>query len=65
MNGQLRDQAIFDFSFPRSKLRFRPPTPAELARLAGSDWDVARLGAALIRVALSKDAADEIKHSAG
>jgi HupE / UreJ protein len=25
------DQAIFDFSFPRATLRFRPPTPAEVA----------------------------------
>lgn len=31
VNGQLRDQAIFDFSFPRSTLRFRPPTRSEIA----------------------------------
>lgn len=29
--GERRDQAIFDFSFPRATLRFRPPTPAEIA----------------------------------
>jgi hypothetical protein len=26
-----RDQALFDVSFPRATLRFRPPTPAEVA----------------------------------
>jgi hypothetical protein len=31
VNGPRRDQAIFDFSFPRATLRFRPPTPAEVA----------------------------------
>jgi len=31
VNGGRRDQAIFDFSFPRASLRFRPPTPAEVA----------------------------------
>jgi hypothetical protein len=31
MNGGRRDQAIFDFSFPRATLRFRPPTAAEIA----------------------------------
>ena len=30
VNGERRDQAIFDFSFPRSTLRFRPPTAAEI-----------------------------------
>jgi hypothetical protein len=30
VNGGLRDQAIFDFSFPRATLRFRPPTAAEV-----------------------------------
>jgi HupE/UreJ protein len=29
--GDRRDQAIFDFSFPRATLRFKPPTPAEIA----------------------------------
>jgi hypothetical protein len=29
--GGKRDQAIFDRSFPRATLRFRPPTPAEIA----------------------------------
>jgi hypothetical protein len=31
INGERRDQAVFDFSFPRATLRFRPPTPAEIA----------------------------------
>jgi hypothetical protein len=31
INGDRRDQAIFDFSFPKATLRFRPPTPAEIA----------------------------------
>jgi len=30
VNGERRDQAIFDFSFPRATLRFRPPTAAEI-----------------------------------
>ena len=30
VNGDRRDQAIFDFSFPRATLRFRPPTAAEI-----------------------------------
>ncbi len=30
-NGDRRDQAIFDFSFSKATLRFRPPTPAEIA----------------------------------
>jgi len=29
--GGKQDQAIFDFSFSRATLRFRPPTPAEIA----------------------------------
>ena len=29
--GGLRDQAIFDFSFQKATLRFRPPTPVEIA----------------------------------
>lgn len=29
--GERRDQAIFDFSFPRATLRFKPPTRAEIA----------------------------------
>jgi endonuclease III len=41
-----------------------PGDPGRLARLAGSGQDVARLGAALIRVARSKDAAEEIKRAA-
>ncbi len=30
-NGGKRDQAVFDFSFPRATLRFRPPTVLETA----------------------------------
>jgi hypothetical protein len=30
-NGGKRDQALFDISFPRATLRFRPPTPLETA----------------------------------
>jgi endonuclease III len=41
-----------------------PADPGRLARLAGSDKEVARLGAALIRVARSKDAAEEIMRAA-
>jgi len=29
--GERRDQAIFDFSFPKATLRFRPPTRMEIA----------------------------------
>ena len=31
MMGERRDQAIFDFSFSKASLRFRPPTYAEIA----------------------------------
>ena len=31
VNGERRDQAIFDFSFPKATLRFRPPTSTEIA----------------------------------
>src|SRR5882762_5617564 len=31
VNGDRRDQALFDFSFPKATLRFRPPTPTETA----------------------------------
>jgi endonuclease III len=41
-----------------------PADPGQLAGLAGSGQDVARLGAALIRVSRSKDAAEEIKRAA-
>jgi endonuclease III len=41
-----------------------PADVAELAGLAGSGKDLARLAAALIRVSLSKDAAGEIKRTA-
>jgi endonuclease III len=41
------------------------PTDAEeLAKLAGSERELARLAAALIRVTLSKTAADEVKQAA-
>jgi hypothetical protein len=40
-NGDRRDQALFDFSFPRATLRFRPPTSAEIA--------VTELGAGAMR----------------
>lgn len=29
--GEKKDQAVFDLSFPRAALRFRPPTPLEIA----------------------------------
>lgn len=41
-----------------------PAGPGQLTKLAGSDQDVARLGAALIRVSRSKDATEEIKRAA-
>ena len=44
-NGQRRDQAIFDFSFPRATLRFRPPTPAEVAATEFGAGVVRALGA--------------------
>jgi len=31
VNRDKRDQALFDFSFAKATLRFRPPTPAEVA----------------------------------
>lgn len=31
VNGKRRDQAIFDLSFSKATLRFRPPTPVEIA----------------------------------
>jgi len=43
VNGDRRDQAIFDFSFPRATLRFRPPTAAEIR--------VTELGAGAMRAA--------------
>jgi endonuclease III len=41
-----------------------PADAGELASLAGSEEDLARLGAALIRISLSKEAAEEIKRAA-
>jgi hypothetical protein len=40
-NGRKHDQALFDISFPRATLRFRPPTPLETA--------VAQLGGGAMR----------------
>ncbi len=40
------DQAIFDFSFPRATLRFRPPTPAEIAATESGAGFVRALGGA-------------------
>lgn len=36
VNGGKRDQAIFDFSFPRAALRFRPPSAFETAVSQGA-----------------------------
>ena len=45
--------------------RARPPTGRDaLARLAGSDRDLARLAAALVRVTLTKNAADQVRQAA-
>ena len=41
-----------------------PADTASLARLAGSNTELARLAAALVRVSLSKDAAAEVKQAA-
>jgi endonuclease III len=41
-----------------------PTDPEQLARLAGSAQDLARLSAALIRVSNNKDAAEEVKQAA-
>lgn len=41
VNGERRDQAIFDLSFSKATLRFRPPTPAEIA--------IAESGAGIMR----------------
>ena len=41
VNGERRDQALFDFSFPKATLRFRPPTPTETV--------VTELGAGVMR----------------
>ena len=40
-NGGKRDQALFDISFPRATLRFRPPSAAEIA--------ATQIGAGLMR----------------
>jgi endonuclease III len=40
-----------------------PDDPEALARVAGSDQELARLAAALIRVTLTKDAAGEVKQA--
>jgi len=41
--GERRDQAIFDLSFSKATLRFRPPTPAEIA--------ITECGAGIMRAA--------------
>ena len=41
--GERRDQAIFDLSFPKATLRFRPPTPTEIA--------ITECGAGIMRAA--------------
>ena len=44
MDGK-RDQALFDISFPRATLRFRPPTPAEVAAEEAGAGALRALGA--------------------
>ena len=44
--GGKRDEAIFDLGFTRSTLRFRPPTPAEIAITQGGAGAVRALGGA-------------------
>ncbi len=45
--GAKRDQGVFDISFPRSTLRFRPPTPAEVAATEAGEGFVRALGGAV------------------
>jgi hypothetical protein len=47
-NGGKRDQALFDISFPRATLRFRPPTPLETAFTQAAGGFLRSLGAAQI-----------------
>jgi hypothetical protein len=49
VNGERRDQAIFDFSFPRSTLRFRPPTAAEI-RVTEFGAGAMRAGGGIVQV---------------
>jgi hypothetical protein len=45
-NGAKRDQALFDISFPRAALRFRPPTPLETAVTQAGGGALRALGGA-------------------
>ena len=45
-NGGKRDQALFDISFPRATLRFRPPTALETAMTQAGGGAVRSLGGA-------------------
>lgn len=45
--GGKRDQGVFDISFPRSTLKFRPTTPAELAITEMGEGFVRALGGAV------------------
>jgi hypothetical protein len=45
-NGAKRDQALFDISFPRATLRFRPPTPLETAIAQSGGGALRALGGA-------------------
>lgn len=45
-NGEKRDQALFDISFPRATLRFRPPTGLETAMTEGGAGAVRAFGGA-------------------
>ncbi len=44
--GGKRDQGVFDISFPRATLKFRPPTPAEVAFTEAGEGAVRALGGA-------------------
>jgi hypothetical protein len=43
-NGDKRDQGVFDISFSRTTLRFRPPTPAEIAAEEAGEGCMRALG---------------------
>jgi hypothetical protein len=45
-NGAKHDQALFDISFPRATLRFRPPTPLETAITQSGGGALRALGGA-------------------
>jgi HupE / UreJ protein len=44
--GAKRDQGVFDISFPRATLKFRPPTPAEVAFTEAGEGAIRALGGA-------------------